>query len=177
MQRKYLFTAIIILIILLGIYYYLGGFNEARISTVEDETYVVAGYRYDGPYNEDQLNELFFRIREYTESGQYPGVITVVNYGMPKTGRDSIRQLIGIRLEGDPLRIPDSLTVDTLSASRVLRAELVAHPLTMPRPDEIDALLRQHAEQEGLRLKDTLIEQYIARDTIWIDALLLSNSD
>lgn len=173
MRRKYVITALLIFIILLSFYYYLGGFNRVEISLVTAEPYVIAGYAYEGRYDEDQLEDLFFKVREYTEQGLFPGTITVVNYDLLDENQDSIQQLIGIRLEGNPLSMPDSLTIDTIEAGRVVRAEIRAHPLVMPRPDKINQQIIDFARVQGLKLQDLTIERYVSQNSIVIDAPLL----
>ncbi|MFP4089731.1 MAG: hypothetical protein ACLFT3_05455 [Cyclobacteriaceae bacterium] len=173
MRRKYVITALLIFIILSSFYYYLGGFNTVKMSLATAEPYVVAGYSYDGRFDEDQFEDLFFKVREYTEMGLFPGNITVVNYDLLDEDQDSIRQLIGVRLEGDPLSIADSLAIDTIEAGRVVRAEIEAHPLVMPRPDKINRQIIDFALGQGVKLQDLTIEQYVSENRIVIDAPLL----
>jgi DNA gyrase inhibitor GyrI len=169
MMRKVIFASLTVMTVGLFVYYYLGGFNEVDIELVETEEYIIAGYSYHGPYDQDVLQDLFFQVKEYVEADVLKGIITVLNYDSAVTEADSIHQLIGVRLQAEPLNKPQEVVLETIPAGRAVRATIRAHPLVMPNPESILEQVRSFAVKNNLELKALSIEQYVESEEIWVD--------
>lgn len=172
MLKKLLFVGFPIILILLVIYYQLGGFNRIEIQQVETDHYIIAGKTYKGRFQEDTLKNYFFQMNELVANDQLEGTVSVVSYGL--TPSDSIHQLIGVRIHGSPYPLPKAIQLDTLLAARVLRAIIRAHPIVMPSPEQVVEKIKAYAQENAFSLKDYSVEQYIAEDEIWVD-IPLSN--
>lgn len=172
MLKKILIVAIPLTLVIVLVYDYLGGFNETAISLVESEDYVVAGYVYRGPYRQSALQDLFFRVQDFVESGTLVGRVTVLNYQFDIAAQDSVHQLIGVRLDNLPLNLPEGITIDTVRADKVVRATIRAHPLVMPNPEDTQQKILDFARQASLDLADLVLEQYVGEEEIWVDVPL-----
>lgn len=172
MFRKALLVGLPVLLILLIIYYYLGGFNETSFDLVQTDNYVIAGYEYQGPYEQDDLQELFFQVQDFVETGALVGTITVVNYQLDFEAQDSVRQLIGVQIKELPLTLPEGIEIDTISASEAVRATIKAHPLVMPNPEDTQQQIQDFAQARSLELSNLVLEQYVGEEEIWVDVPL-----
>lgn len=168
-MRKVIFASLTVMVVGLFVYYYLGGFNEVVIELVETDEYIIAGYNYHGTYEQDVLQDLFFQVKEYVEADVLKGIITVLNYDSAVTEADSIHQLIGVRLQAEPLNKPQEVELETIPAGRAVRATISAHPLVMPNPESIVEQIRSFARENNLELKALSIEQYVESEEIWVD--------
>lgn len=172
MLKKTLYVGLPLLAVLLIIYYYLGGFNQTQISIAETEDYVIAGYSYRGPYREEELQQLFFRAKDFVETGTLEGTIAVLNYDDEFAAGDSIRQLIGVRLASAPMQKPADIQMDTIPAGKVVRAIIKAHPLVMPHPQDTQKKIINFAQEQSLSLEDMSVEQYVGETEIWVEVPL-----
>lgn len=172
MLRKTLYFGLPLLAVLLIVYYYLGGFNQTEISLEETDAYVIAGYSYSGPYREDELQQLFFQVKDFVDSGTLEGTITVLNYDNEFAAGDSIQQLIGVRLAATPRQKPEDLQLDTIPAGKVIRAVISAHPLVMPHPQDTHEKIINFAREQSLELGDMSIEQYVGETELWVEVPL-----
>lgn len=172
MFRKALLLGLPILLILLIVYYYLGGFNETDVELVQTDNYVIAGYEYHGPYDQDDLQELFFQVQDFVETGALVGTITVVNYQLDFELQDTVRQLIGVQIKELPLTLPEGIEIDTIRASKVVRATIKAHPLVMPNPEDTQQQIQDFALARSLELSSLVLEQYVGEAEIWVDVPL-----
>lgn len=169
MFRNTLIYGLPILLVLLIIYYYLGGLNNTLVSVIKTDNYVVAGYEYIGAYKEDELQDLFFQVSNLVDTGTLAGTVTVVNYQFQNMKRDSVHQLIGVQLTESPSDLPEGIKVDTIFARSAIRAIVQAHPLVMPHPEETQQLLLEYAQDQSLDINSMTLERYIGEDEIWVD--------
>lgn len=174
MVKKYIVPIASLLIIFLIVYYFLGGFNTIEIQIVNAENYVIAGKTYQGPFEEDSLKNIFFQMRAYIDHGQLQGTVSVVNYDLDYASVDSIHQLIGILVD-TPASGPEDIQTDTLIAQKAVRAIVHAHPIVMPRPDQVIEKIKAYARENAITLKDYSVEQYIADNEIWVDVPLVQD--
>jgi len=169
MIKKILFFGLPVLVVLLYIYYNLGGFEEPYISVVETEELMVAGSLYQGPFEEDSLQETFLKVRDFVANGQLTGTVAVINYRPGFAPKDSIHQLIGVKVKNPPEDLPEGWQVDTLRASRVVRAVIDVHPLARPTPEDTYELLVEFARKQALETKSIIVEYYVDETTLWVD--------
>ena len=175
MTKKILWAALLVFIILFIIYYFLGGFNTVEIQVTDAENYVVAGKSYRGPYKEDILRDYFFQMRDYVERDQIRGTVSVVNYGLEYGSTDSVDQLIGVLINTSSSPVPEDIQIDTLRVQKVVRAIVHAHPIVMPRPDQVIDKIKSFAKEHDLSLREYAIEQYVEEDKIWVDVPLVQD--
>ncbi len=176
MLKKIILIGLPMTLILSGVYYQLGGFNEVEVQLINTNNYVIAGREYQGLFNEDSLSNYFIQIKEYADDGQSEGVVGVVTYGLDSVPRDSIHQFFGIMIGASPYKIPEDFEVDTLYAQKAVRAIVCAHPMVMPHPDQVITKIRAYAQKVGLSIKDYSIEQYTEENEIWVDIPLSNNA-
>jgi len=168
MLKKLLLILLPISLILLLVYYSLGGFQAPVIHLRPTDSYVVAGQEYVGTFEYDKLQEYFLRMKNYLDSGVIKGRVTVINYQVGDLPEDSIHQLIGIRLV-DSASPPTDLLTDTIASGEVVRAIVRAHPLVRPTPEQTIEMITDYAAARQLSLEDKVIEQYLEEDELWVE--------
>lgn len=169
MIRKILLFGLPVLLVLILVYYLLGGFNQIEIQRIQEQNYNLVGKLYEGKYREKILNDHYREMYNYVEDGIIEGKVAVINYRIDKPASDSVKQFFGVLLDGQPASIPDSLTQETIVLDEALRAVIQSHPLVMPNPDKVIEQLQSQAQQEGVSLKGYSIEQYVGDEEIWVD--------
>jgi effector-binding domain-containing protein len=175
MTKKIFWAALPLVLILSVIYYFLGGFNTIEIQVVDAENYVIAGKSYRGSYQEDLLKDYFSQMKAHVDRDQLRGTVSVVNYGLEYGSTDSVNQLIGVLMDTPFSPVPEHIEVDTLMAQKVVRAIVHAHPVVMPRPDQVIDKIKSFAKEHKLTLREYVIEQYIEEDKIWVDVPLVQD--
>ncbi|MDF9795684.1 hypothetical protein OKW21_000947 [Catalinimonas alkaloidigena] len=169
MKKKLVMIGLPLIVLILLIYYFLGGFNQVEIQRVTVDDYYFTGHLYRGPYQEEELKSQFFQMHEYVETGTLNGIVGVLNYDIENLSEDSIQQFIGVILDEKTQQIPTGLEQDTVFANEALRAVIRAHPIVMPNPDQVVDMIRSQARDRGISLKEFSIEQYVGEQEIWVD--------
>jgi len=169
MLKKVFVIGLPLIIILIFVYYLLGGFNEVNIQKTDTSSYIIMGRLYEGEYKADTLKNTFREMQRYVEKYQGIGTVSVISYNPEQESKDSLKQLIGIKLSSKPAQLIEKTNIDTLEARQAVRAIIKAHPIVMPSPIDVAQEIRAYAKREGLTLQKYAIEQYISEREIWVD--------
>ncbi len=169
MRRKnFWFAGAAVLVILIAVYHFLGGFNKAKLSLVSSVEYTLAGYDYRGKHRSEALEKYFTEIRDMVKEQPEIGVLAMVYYKEPQVKGDNTHLFIGIVLnEGQSA--PEQLEKRTIEAERAVRATVNAHAAVMPAPNAIHEKMTEFAQREGLTLQAISIEKYISETHLEID--------
>ena len=170
MLKKIFFyvLASVTLLALIG-YYWLGGFNPVIIEVVNHPERVVIGQPYQGRYGDLKLREIFVKTNQAIQAGTWPAPLVVINRDTVMAEEKEINQLIGVlSTRPDTLSSPH-YQADTLPVGRYLRAVVQAQPNAMPQPEAVNEQMRQYAQEHQWTLSNTIVEFYVAYDTLWIE--------
>lgn len=160
--------ASVVLLALIG-YYWLGGFNPVVIEIMNHSERVVIGQPYQGRYGDLKLREIFVKTNQAIQAGALPAPLVVINRDTIRTEENQVDQLIGVlSIRPDTLSSPH-YQADTLPAGRYLRAIVQAQPVAMPKPEAVNEQIRRYARQHRWSPESTVIEFYVAYDTLWIE--------
>lgn len=161
--RKYIFFVVLLTgVITLWGYYYLGGFSERNLETVEVNGYQLVGIRYQGKLNTPEMEEVFFEVQQQAQTGAPAGTMAIIVLKEPLTAKDSTDQYIGILIEEPVATLPQGWEFFSLEASKAVRSTIRAHNLVMPSPKEIREEIHAYARENKLRLWDEIsIEKYL----------------
>lgn len=169
MRRKNIwFAGAVLLIILVAMYHFLGGFNKAELSLVSPAQYKLAGYDYRGPHQSEALERYFTDIRDIVNAQPALGVLAMVYYEEPQVKGDSTHLFIGIVLN-EGASAPENLEQRTIEAKSAVRATVNAHAAVMPAPNAIHEKMTAFAENEGVKLQAISIEKYLSETHLEID--------
>lgn len=172
MQRKLLWTIIgALVIVIFGIYYFLGGFQEVNIEVTRAEHYRIAGNYYEGPYERDTIATLFFTARELLKSKTLSGDLSVVNFD--ENSQDTVKMFIGILLPHNVSGDLEDLQIREIKSDKILRARIESHSIVMPTREKIEGKLQTFAEKNNLVLRDFTLERYISDNKLIIEKFIV----
>lgn len=159
MSRKFLLFIFLLLVLGIGFYGFLGGFNQVRVGLVTAEERYLVGQFYDGATQGEDFNRVFREAGQLVEAGELQGELGGVYYRNPHASPDSIRAFVGVFVADSLVRVPAGMELLRLPGGRqVLRGAVVAHYILAP--DRLYPALFDFADQQGLVLREEYIERF-----------------
>jgi hypothetical protein len=158
-MRKYVILAVILMTGVLSYFYFqLGGVSDIEKTVEVVNNYKLVGSSFKGKYNGLKLESMFTEARALGEQ------LVIVNYPLQGDSTEDgfVHQLIGTQVVEVPDDIPEGFSVQELKISKVVRASIDAHNLVMPKPNEIEEVLRMFAKEQNLNLEGYTIERYLS---------------
>lgn len=145
MKKNLLIGLSIFIIASVWLYSYLGGTEELIFET-ENVDLHFSGNRYQGAYNDPQLEQFFFEAKE--KLSEYPEAsLAVLNWEVGEP--EQVDQLIG--LAGKENYFPPADTSITISGQFV-KASITSHNLVMPQPEEVLEQALEYAQEKNLQI-------------------------
>ena len=175
MKLRITVASVIVLVILLYVFTLLGGFEKVEVTLVNENKYYILGIPFNGKYNDPTLEDIYFEVKESKDKGVVQGEITVINYqlGGDSTEQGWVRQFIGIKSD-DKTKDNGSLVILTQPTGEIIRAKVSSHNLVMPKPDEIDKLVMQMANELNVNVVNYTIERYVSDRELYIDTPIIN---
>jgi hypothetical protein len=168
MFRRIFLIGIPLLILIAGlIYSRLGGFNDPEISVLSISELHFYGRSYEGRYRSDEIEKLFYDVKDQLPSGNY---LTIINY--PVDEEDTVKYFVG------STRLKTGIQWDTLILEqypRLIRFEFKKHNLVMPKPYRVFEMAEKYAFDKALILNGISIETYRGERDVVIDFLVESD--
>ncbi|MDH5367383.1 MAG: hypothetical protein OEW67_10370 [Cyclobacteriaceae bacterium] len=164
-----------ILIVGAAVYFYLGGMDEIIISHKENDGYEIVGINYEGRYRSEELEQIYFDVKQKKETGELEGELVVVNY---KLGGDSIengfiKQFLGIQLSKANQKIPEGFTLKVIESKMIISVNISAHNLVMPNPNKIGQKINKYASENNLERVNFTIEKYVSDRELIIEVPII----
>ncbi|MEP2026236.1 MAG: hypothetical protein ABJH98_00675 [Reichenbachiella sp.] len=172
LSKKYIywfasFTALFV--ILLTIYFNLGGFEEVQTAVSRNNIYSLAGKEINGRLTSKEEHFLFEEMKGYIASGQLKGTLSIINYKDDTLGEYESRRFVGVLLEDEVSMIPSGLTVLEVEGLTTFQAALTMHPLVMPNTEKVETKLQLLAEERGLKLQDFTLEKLYEDNSVIVE--------
>lgn len=163
-----------VLIVLLIIYYQLGGMKEVVVSKQAETNYRIAGQYLEGKYGDDKLKKAFLDSKKMIEEGEVKGVLSIVYYNDPEQEEGKVKNFIGIQLASvkHELSIPSNWEIREFGNVEVLRARIEAHPAVLPSPQSINNSLFKKAQEGNIKLSEIFIERFLSNRIIEVDRII-----
>ena len=171
-HKKYIYWSasfISLFVILLTIYYNLGGFNEIQTTASRNNKYSLAGKEVKGKLTSKEEHFLFLEMKEYLSEGVLDGTLAIVNYKDDTLSEDESRRFVGILLENDISMIPSGLNVLELQSATTFQAALTMHPLVMPNTEKVESLLKALADEREMELQDFTLEKLYEDNSVIVE--------
>lgn len=159
-MKKVGIAVLIISLVSLVAYYFLGGFEQPVISLKAAEGSAYHGRWFEGRIKNDSVRIIFEAARDY--AGQHGDAVAIHYPEEIQKVSDTLRQFIGVWQEtqggqGYPTGFEPFSQEPSVSYISVL---LTQHPMVMPAPDEIREMARAFAERQNLYLRSGSTELY-----------------
>ncbi|WKN40857.1 hypothetical protein [Tunicatimonas pelagia] len=168
MKKIVIGGAILVTLLSVAGYAWLGGFQTEKISEVSHPRQIVYGTTYQGKYGDLKLREIVVKTKQLLEDPTLSGRLVVVNYDSTAASEE-INQLIGIITSDASSEALQNLTQDSLAEGSYLRVQLYGHPVVRSTPEQVDQKVKKYAEQRQLTLGEEVIEHYFESDSMWIE--------
>lgn len=161
-----------VLIIVVGLYFRLGGFNKVTYSLRSGATYKIIGKSYSGKNNTVELESLFTNTKNLIRTDFPSGILVIVNNLMDVDNEQNlVGYFVGILVEEFPRSVPAGYSVRTYGSDTIITATIDAHNLVMPKPEQVRRNAEELARSENLELSYHTIEKYLEEGLIEVDFL------
>ncbi|MGB3468777.1 MAG: hypothetical protein WBA74_26065 [Cyclobacteriaceae bacterium] len=172
MAKKIYISAIIGGIIVIGIYYFLGGFKDAKIMAKEPSVYRVTGHYFYGRYDDRSVREYFMSAKDELKSGKLEGDLCVVAFKSDTLQDEYISQFIGVVSGSDRQReIPEGFEERVYQSENIAYTILDMHPMARPNPEDIQDKLSEFMKNEGWEKPNLFLEIYKPDNSLIIHAM------
>lgn len=158
-MRKYVILAVILTTTILSYFYFqLGGVSDIRKQVVTVDSYQLIAQSFKGKYNSSKLEEIFYGAKKLGN------LLVIINYSLQgdSTEQGFVHQMIGVQTEKIPTDIPAGFHQETIAKTKTVQAIIDAHNLVMPKPNEIEEVLRTYGKEQNLLLAGYTIERYLS---------------
>lgn len=165
----WLISFVALFVILISIYYYLGGFREIQTAVSRNTTYSLVGKEVYGRLTSKEEHFLFQEMKGYLVDSVLYGTLAIVNYKDDTLGKYESRRFVGVLLEEEFAMIPPGLTVLEIEGETTFQAALTMHPLVMPNTEKVEFKLKTLADERGLELENFTLEKLYQDNSIIVE--------
>jgi hypothetical protein len=175
MKFKNLILIAGLILVISGItYYFLGGMDDVKYSIQPASSYSLVGKEYSGGNNSILLESIFDQTKELLDSRFPEGILVIVNDESQYDDEyNKVWYFIGIIPNAPASQLPEGYSLRKFDSKKVIRANIEAHNLVMPKPEVVRKRAENLAEIEGLKLSRYSIEKYVSEGVIEIDFLVI----
>ncbi|MEX2592150.1 MAG: hypothetical protein WD426_05205 [Anditalea sp.] len=164
-----LFIGVLILLGV-GIYYQLGGFNKVGFSIEYRDDVKLLGLTYRGTPQDEEMAETFREIGNLVQAHSGTNLHTV--YSVEPAGKlDTLQVFVGIEYRAH-LNSLDALEVMNIPCSRVIVADIQAHKLVMPSPNTVKKELEAFAKEKGVATQGIYVDKIMDKGRVEVIAPL-----
>lgn len=170
--KKYFYWIVSIVscfVIVLSIYYYLGGFNEISVVKSGNNIYNIAGKDYQGRIKNDSLNMIFLEMRDLVSNKRINGELCVINYRDKDLANGEAHQFIGILLGDEISEIPSGIKVREFRSETTFKVGLGMHPLVRPSAEKVEKKISLYADDNGFALENYSMEILYSDNSILVE--------
>lgn len=173
MTTRYVFLAAILLSVLaVGAYAWLGGFRPAAVALETTAAPVfLAGQAYAGSAQGDGFGPLFRRAKQVLDQGRLPGAaLANLYYNNPETAHDTVRAFIGLAV-ADTLRpLPAGLRYRLVPAGQRVVAARIAGVSYLLSPNKLYPAALDLVNAQKLTPRNFYLERFGPGETaeVWV---------
>lgn len=160
-----------VILLLLGIYWRLGGFNPVQIFVNEQEDLKLLGITYRGTPQDPGMSATFQKVEEVIN--RYTGShLHTIYYTEPAGKLDTLEVFVGVEFAEEIIE-KENLEVKEISCSQVVVAELQAHRLVMPNPETVKQQIEDFAKERHIPLRGIFVDKIINNNRVDVIAPIL----
>jgi hypothetical protein len=153
-----------------GIYWQLGGFNSIRFSIKEKQNIKLLGLTYRGTPQDEQLRVTFETIEKLLN--KHPeATLHTIYYTEPAGKLDTLEAFVGIEYNG-LFELKDNLEILEFSCNQIIEADIQAHRLVMPSPNKVKDELEAFALNNGVTTQGIYVDKIIDKGHVKVIAPL-----
>lgn len=154
----------------IGIYWKLGGFNSVSFSIEDREDIRLLGISYRGTPQDPVMVETFQEIEKVIS--QYPqSRLHTIYYIEPAGKRDTLHVFVGVEYL-EEIAGKSSFELKEIPCKKVIVAKIQSHKSVMPSPESVKQQINDFAENEGFVLQGVLVDKIISKSQVDVIAPL-----
>ncbi|MFD2246626.1 GyrI-like domain-containing protein [Pontibacter ruber] len=171
MNKKALLVLVVLTIIGITFYTYLGGFTKPTVTIATSKTMYVAGVPFEGSMKDEKLQNAFKMSADVLQKGSLKGTLGNIYYNDPEKSGDSLRAFIGIIIPDSTAKLPNGYTLRTVPGGRkVIHAEANANLALLPR--KLYTAAFDYAKEEKLKMEEFYVEWFPEEDQGVLEVLV-----
>ncbi len=156
-------TSIAVIVLLLAtlpiIYWKLGGFNAVHIYVQDREDFKLLGLTYRGTPQDAGMLGTFQQIEEVLD--KYPqSRLHTIYYTEPAGKLDTLEVFVGVEFM-EKIEAQEDLNLKVIECTHVIVAEIEAHRLVMPGPEEVKSRIDAFANSQNISIQGIYIDKII----------------
>lgn len=159
MSRKFFIFLLVMLLVGLSFYAFLGGFNQIQVSLATSKPRYLVGQAYEGPTEGQAFNEVFRQAGRLVEENVLQGELGGIYYSSPHGAPDSIKAFVGVLVADSLVQVPAGFELRRLPGGRqVVQASVEAHYILAP--DRLYPAIFDFAGQQNIPLQNEYLERF-----------------
>ncbi|MEM0940587.1 MAG: hypothetical protein AAF600_10235 [Bacteroidota bacterium] len=160
-----------LMIVLVGIYHLLGGFDPIKVNFFDGATRTVIGKEYYIPNDHKTFRTKMDSATIDLENGTLIGKLTTVVYQDGWIKKDSIHCFIGASQDSikEVLRVPPGYDYRRFSTNRIYRVIITQNQWTQPTPETIEEIMEIKSTEEGDTLQPFTFELYYRNRSLYVE--------
>lgn len=171
-MRFFLPIVLLLTLIGLGTYAWLGGFRTATTTLIlRTPQVLLAGQYFRGPAQAEEFGPLFRRAKEVRDAGQLRGDLANLYFDNPERARDTIRAFVGLAVADSSQPLPPGWRYRVLPArQRVVAARITGVSFLMA-PDKLYPAIQELIKAEKLTQRSFYFERFAANEEaeVWAE--------
>jgi hypothetical protein len=162
---------ILILFIVL-VYIYLGGFKKPNINVKESQGYIVYGKHYKGKMDDKELKATYKEIQERYDAGELKGTFTVLHFHEPDQ-KGTVDAAVGIIVEDSTKAKEKGYGYFVWKRGPVAEVKIESHIAVSPSPQEIIEFVEGLAKGKGYKIGEGSLEKYFSKSHLEVEMPLI----
>lgn len=160
----------VLILVGVGIYDQLGGFNEVKLAMEDCGEINLLGLTYRGTPQDEKMGETFRKIGKIVENHSGSSLHTVYTIE-PAGKRDTLQVFVGTEFSAH-VSPSKELEVQTIPCSRAIVAYIQAHSLVMPSPEKVKRKIKAFAQDKGVAIQGIYVDKIKGKDQVEVIAPL-----
>ncbi|MFC6996659.1 hypothetical protein [Rufibacter roseus] len=159
MNKKFLIYMVIVAAVAVGIYAYVGGFTEVKITQTATSEIVMAGKPFEGDPESEKLGDIYLEVGKAVEQKQLPGDLGGIFYNNPTKETKKVKAFIGVIVPDSSVTLPAGFELRRVAAGEpVLQGTIDASMMIAPK--KLYSALFDYSEEHDVKLQEFYIERY-----------------
>jgi hypothetical protein len=171
-MRFFLPIVLLLTLVGLGAYAWLGGFRKAT-TTLQPNTpqVLLAGQDFRGPAQAESFGPLFRQAKEVQDAKQLRGDLANLYFDNPEKAHDTIRAFVGLAVADSAQPLPAGWRYRVLPAGRRVAAARVSGVSFLMAPDKLYPAIQEFIKAEKLTQKGFYFERFASHDEaeVWAE--------
>lgn len=157
LKTKYLIVLSAVLLVIIGVLYYLqGGLNTVEIKVTNEPVRYLIGKKYNGNINSNSFHNMFLDIKQMKKNNELDGSLATIYFNNPENTKGEINAFFGVLQHQKPTDIK-GFEIFKINSYTFVEGKLIASAAFMSK---IYQSVFKFAEQNNLLLDETYLEWF-----------------